>query len=104
MEGRRIDGAYATATDLADWLVRALGLPFRDAHHVTGNLVAMAEKKGCDLPDLSLAEMQAAHPGISDEVYSVLGVHNSVASRQSFGGTAPDQVLARIADWKARLG
>ncbi len=94
---------FSTATDLADWLVRALGLPFRDAHHITGSLVAMAEKKGCDLPDLNLAEMQSAHAGITDEVYSVLGVHNSVASRQSFGGTAPDQVRARIADWKARL-
>jgi argininosuccinate lyase len=95
---------FSTATDLADWLVRALGLPFRAAHHVTGSLVAMAEKKGCDLPDLSLEEMRVAHAGITDEVYSVLGVHNSVASRQSFGGTAPDQVRARIADWKARLG
>ena len=95
---------FSTATDLADWLVRALGLPFREAHHVTGSLVAMAEKKGCDLPDLSLSEMQSAHAGITEEVYSVLGVHNSVASRQSFGGTAPDQVRARIADWKARLG
>jgi argininosuccinate lyase len=94
---------FSTATDLADWLVRALGLPFRDAHHVTGSLVAMAEKKGCDLPDLSLADMQSAHAGITDEVYSVLGVHNSVASRQSFGGTAPDQVRARVAEWKTRL-
>ena len=95
---------FSTATDLADWLVRALGLPFREAHHVTGSLVAMAEKKGCDLTDLSLSEMQSAHAGITEEVYSVLGVHNSVASRQSFGGTAPDQVRARIAEWKARLG
>ncbi|SPH23366.1 Argininosuccinate lyase [Defluviimonas aquaemixtae] len=95
---------FSTATDLADWLVRALGLPFREAHHVTGSLVGLAEKKGCDLPDLGLADMQAAHPDITDEVYSVLGVHNSVASRQSYGGTAPDQVRARIAEWKERLG
>ena len=95
---------FSTATDLADWLVRALGLPFRDAHHVTGSLVALAETKGCDLPDLSLDEMKSAHPGITEEVYSVLGVHKSVASRQSYGGTAPDQVRAQIARWKERLG
>ncbi len=95
---------FSTATDLADWLVRAAGLPFREAHHVTGSLVALAEKKGCDLPDLTLAEMQSAHPGITQEVYSVLGVHNSVASRMSYGGTAPDQVRAQVARWKDRLG
>ncbi|MCB2127494.1 MAG: argininosuccinate lyase [Rhodobacteraceae bacterium] len=94
---------FSTATDLADWLVRTLGLPFRDAHHVTGRLVALAEAKGCDLPDLDLDEMKSAHSGITQDVYGVLGVHNSVASRQSFGGTAPDQVRARIADWKKRL-
>ncbi len=100
---RAAASGFSTATDLADWLVRAAGLPFRDAHHVTGALVALAEKKGCDLPDLSLAELQSAHPEITQEVYSVLGVHNSVASRQSFGGTAPDQVRARVLDWKERL-
>jgi argininosuccinate lyase len=94
---------FSTATDLADWLVRALGLPFREAHHVTGRLVALAESKGCDLPDLSLTDMQTAHPGITDQVYSVLGVENSVRSRQSYGGTAPDQVRAQIARWKAQL-
>ncbi len=94
---------FSTATDLADWLVRALGLPFREAHHVTGSLVALAEKKGCDLPDLSLAELTSVHPGITQEVYSVLGVQNSVRSRQSYGGTAPDQVRAQIARWKAAL-
>jgi len=94
---------FSTATDLADWLVRALGLPFREAHHITGRLVALAEAKGCDLPDLTLAEMQTAHPDISQEVYSVLGVENSVRSRQSYGGTAPDQVRAQIARWKATL-
>ncbi|MEZ5731907.1 MAG: argininosuccinate lyase [Paracoccaceae bacterium] len=94
---------FSTATDLADWLVRTLGLPFREAHHVTGSLVALAEKKGCDLPELSLAEMTSAHPGITQEVYSVLGVHNSVASRQSFGGTAPEQVRAQIARWRGIL-
>ena len=94
---------FSTATDLADWLVRALGLPFREAHHITGRLVALAEGKGCDLPDLTLAEMHSAHDGITQEVYSVLGVENSVRSRQSYGGTAPDQVRAQIARWKAAL-
>ncbi|MFZ5752215.1 MAG: argininosuccinate lyase [Pseudomonadota bacterium] len=95
---------FSTATDLADWLVRRLGLPFREAHHVTGSLVALAEKKGCDLPELTLAELQSAHPGITQEVYSVLGVANSVASRQSYGGTAPDQVRVQVARWKGALG
>ena len=94
---------FSTATDLADWLVRALGLPFREAHHVTGRLVALAEQKGCDLPDLSLAEMTSAHPGITQEIYSVLGVENSVRSRMSHGGTAPDQVRAQVARWKSAL-
>ena len=95
---------FSTATDLADWLVRTLGLPFREAHHVTGTLVALAEKKGCDLPELSLAEMNAVHAGITQDVYSVLGVENSVRSRMSYGGTAPDQVRAQVARWQAALG
>ncbi|SFC92330.1 argininosuccinate lyase [Tropicimonas isoalkanivorans] len=95
---------FSTATDLADWLVRVLDLPFREAHHVTGSLVAMAEARGCDLPDLSVEDMQSVHPGITGDVFDVLGVHNSVASRVSFGGTAPDQVRARISDWKERIG
>ena len=94
---------FSTATDLADWLVRELGLPFREAHHVTGTLVALAETQGCDLPDLTLAQMQAVHPGIRDDVFSVLGVENSVRSRQSYGGTAPDQVRAQVARWKEKL-
>ncbi len=94
---------FSTATDLADWLVRALGLPFREAHHVTGALVALAERKGCDLPDLSLADMISVHGGITQEVYSVLGVENSVRSRVSYGGTAPDQVRAQVARWQAAL-
>ena len=94
---------FSTATDLADWLVRSLNLPFRDAHHVTGSLVALAEKKGCDLPDLTLAEMQTGHPGITQEVYSVLGVDNSVRSRVSYGGTAPSNVEAQVARWKEAL-
>ncbi|QFS84637.1 Argininosuccinate lyase 1 [Roseivivax sp. THAF40] len=94
---------FSTATDLADWLVRELNLPFRDAHHVTGALVALAEKKGCDLPDLSLSDMTSVHDGITEAVFDVLGVHNSVASRISYGGTAPDQVRAQIARWKEIL-
>ncbi|GHG15621.1 argininosuccinate lyase [Paracoccus aerius] len=94
---------FSTATDLADWLVRELGLPFRDAHHVTGSLVALAERRGCDLPDLTLDDMQGVHAGITDKVFGVLGVHNSVASRQSYGGTAPDQVRAQITRWKEKL-
>jgi argininosuccinate lyase len=95
---------FSTATDLADWLVRDLGLPFREAHHVTGTLVALAEGLGIDLPDLTLAQMQSVHPGIRAEVFGVLGVENSVRSRTSYGGTAPDQVRAQIARWRAALG
>ncbi len=94
---------FSTATDLADWLVRELGLPFRDAHHVTGALVAAAEKKGCDLPELTLAEMKSVHDGIRDDVFDVLGVENSVASRMSFGGTAPARVREQVARWKEIL-
>src|ERR1700754_646782 len=86
---KRAAGAgYSTATDLADWLVRALGLPFREAHHVTGALVALAEKKNCDLAALSLADMHSVNDRITTEVYKVLSVENSVASRTSLGGTA----------------
>ena len=95
---------FSTATDLADWLVRELGLPFREAHHVTGALVAMAEKGGCDLPDLSLEQMKTVHEGITANVFDVLGVHNSVASRTSFGGTAPVRVREQVARWKEHLG
>jgi argininosuccinate lyase len=91
---------FSTATDLADWLVRELGLPFREAHHVTGALVALAEKQGCDLPDLTLEDMKEVHAGITEGVFDVLGVQNSVASRRSYGGTAPDQVRAQIARWR----
>ncbi len=94
---------FSTATDLADWLVRALGLPFRDAHHITGSLVALAESQGCDLPDLTLAQMQSVHDGITQAVFDVLGVENSVASRTSFGGTAPAQVRAAAAVWRKVL-
>ncbi|ASP19863.1 aspartate ammonia-lyase [Antarctobacter heliothermus] len=102
LEGAASAG-FSTATDLADWLVRETGLPFRDAHHVTGTLVAKAEGKGCDLPDLSLEEMQEVHGNIDASVYDVLGVHNSVRSRMSYGGTAPQRVREQIAAWKGRL-
>ncbi len=94
---------FSTATDLADWLVRALNMPFRDAHHVTGSLVAMAESKDCDLPDLTLEDMQSVHAAITEDVFGVLGVHNSVSSRMSYGGTAPTRVREQIAAWKAKL-
>ena len=94
---------FSTATDLADWLVRELGLPFRDAHHVTGTLVAMAEEKGQDLPDLNLKEMKSVHDGIREDVFDVLGVENSVASRTSFGGTSPKRVREQAKYWKERL-
>ncbi len=94
---------FSTATDLADWLVRELALPFREAHHVTGTLVALAESQGCDLPDLSLEDMKAVHEGITKGVFDVLGVANSVASRTSFGGTSPVNVRAQVEIWKGRL-
>jgi argininosuccinate lyase len=94
---------FSTATDLADWLVRAVGLPFREAHHVTGRAVALAESKACDLSDLSLDELQAIHPGVTEEVYQVVTVEASVAARKSYGGTAPDQVRRQIAAWRERV-
>jgi argininosuccinate lyase len=101
---RDLAGAgFATATDLADWLVRVAKLPFRDAHHVTGRLVARAEAKGCDLTGLTLAEMQAEEPRITADVFSVLTVDASVASRLSFGGTAPANVAREAARWQAAL-
>ena len=94
---------FSTATDLADWLVRDLGMPFREAHHITGALVAKAEEKGCDLPDLSLEDMQIVNKRINADVFNFLGVQNSVASRQSYGGTAPKQVRKQIARWRKIL-
>jgi argininosuccinate lyase len=94
---------FSTATDLADWLVRSLKMPFRDAHHVTGTLVAKAEARGVDLSGLALAEMQAVEPRITQGVFDVLTVQASVRSRTSYGGTAPANVAAMAAEWKARL-
>jgi argininosuccinate lyase len=97
------DLGYATATDLADWLVRMLNLPFREAHHVTGRLVAIAAAQKKSLKKLSLAEMQSVEPRICEAVFAVLGVENSVRSRTSFGGTAPKNVRAQARLWMRRL-
>ena len=101
---RRAAGeGFSTATDLADWLVRALKKPFRDAHHITGRIVAMAEARGCKLEELSLKELQSVEPGITDEALKVLSLDASVASRSSFGGTAPDNVKAQVKYWQELL-
>jgi len=94
---------HSTATDLADWLVRVLKLPFRDAHHVTGRLVAAAEAKGVELAGLTLGEMQVMEQRITEEVFSVLTVDASVASRTSYGGTAPANVAREAVRWQAKL-
>ena len=94
---------FSTATDLADWLVRSLKMPFRDAHHVTGTLVAKAEARSVDLSGLTLSEMQAVEPRITQGVFDVLTVQASVRSRISYGGTAPANVAAMAAEWKAKL-
>ena len=94
---------FSTATDLADWLVRELGLPFRDAHHVTGRIVAMAEKQKLRLDELPLAEMQNAEPRINDKIFTVLSVEASAASRRAYGGTAPENVKQQAQRWIAAL-
>jgi argininosuccinate lyase len=95
------EAGFATATDLADWLVRQGGIPFREAHHITGRAVKRAEELGVALDKLPLADLQAIDARIDERVYAVLGVHASVASRTSFGGTAPDNVRAAIATAQA---
>jgi argininosuccinate lyase len=94
---------FSTATDLADWLVRVLGLPFRQAHHLTGKLVALAERRGIDLKDLKLAEMQELHAGITAAALKLLDVDKSVSSRRSFGGTAPANVARQARAWLKAL-
>jgi argininosuccinate lyase len=94
---------YATATDLADWLVRTLAMPFREAHHATGRIVARAAQAGLPLHELSLADMQAVEPRITQAVFDVLSVERSVASRVSYGGTAPKNVRAPARRWLKRL-
>jgi argininosuccinate lyase len=101
---RRAAGAgFATATDLADWIVRKLGLPFREAHHITGRIVKLAEDKGIGLEALSLADMQRVEKRITKDVFGVLSVENSVASRTSFGGTAPANVRKAAAAARKRF-
>ncbi len=94
---------HATATDLADWMVRALGLPFRQAHHATGRIVALADDRGVELADLPLAALREIDPALTEEVVGVLRVADSVASRTSLGGTAPDNVRAEVARWRGLL-
>ena len=95
---------FSTATDLADWLVRILNLPFRDAHHVTGEIVSLAERSKCDLSEIELKEMQKIHSDITEDVFTVLSIENSVKSRASYGGTSPEEVQFQIDRWKRVLG
>ncbi len=102
---KRAAGAgHATATDLADWLVRKLGLPFREAHHLAGRIVSLADQKGVSLDALPLGEMRAVEPRITSDVFSVLSVERSVQSRTSQGGTAPSEVRKQARRWLKRLG
>jgi argininosuccinate lyase len=94
---------FSTATDLADWLVRVLGMPFRDAHHVTGAIVKRAEEKNVGLEALGLSDMQAIEPKITADIFGVLGVENSIRSRTSFGGTSPDNVSAAVRGARKRF-
>jgi argininosuccinate lyase len=94
---------YATATDLADWLVQNLGIPFREAHHITGRIVAMAESKDCDLKNLKLSEIQAVEPRVTKHVFAVLDPSQSAKSRKSQGGTAPTNVRREARRWIKRL-
>jgi len=95
-------GGFSTATDLADYLVSALGMPFRDAHHATGRIVALAEARGCALDALPLDALQSVEPRITDAVYAHLTVEGSVARRTSYGGTAPTRVRAALAAARTR--
>ncbi len=95
---------FSTATDLADWLVRVLDMPFRDAHHVTGRVVAMAAERKIGLEALSLEDLRSVEPRVTDAVFAVLGVANSVASRTSYGGTAPANVASQAERWLRHLG
>ncbi|WP_416831176.1 MAG: argininosuccinate lyase [Erythrobacter sp.] len=94
---------HATATDLADWLVRAADIPFREAHHITGEAVKLADAKGCSLEELALADLQAIDTRIDESVFGALSIDASVAARASYGGTAPDQVRQRVAEARERL-
>ena len=97
------DAGFITATDLADWVTRTLNIPFRESHHITGRIVALAEQKKCDLAGLTLADMQGVEPRITQDIFSVLTVEASAASRTSFGGTAPANVTAAAAAARERF-
>jgi argininosuccinate lyase len=94
---------FTTATDFADWLVQKLNIPFREAHHITGAVVKLAEGKNCDLRDLTLADMQSAEPRITKDVFDILTVEASAASRTSYGGTAPENVRKQVASARERF-
>jgi argininosuccinate lyase len=101
---KRAAGAgHATATDLADWLVRKLGIPFREAHHITGRIVSAADREGAELRRLPLEAMREIEPRIDEDVFSVLSVERSVRSRKSYGGTAPGEVRKQARRWLLRL-
>jgi argininosuccinate lyase len=104
---RMLDAAelgYATATDLADWLVRAANMPFREAHHITGSAVKLAESRGVALDQVPLADLKAIDARIDERVFAALSIEASVAARNSYGGTAPGEVRRRIAEARAALG
>ncbi|MBU1174774.1 MAG: argininosuccinate lyase [Alphaproteobacteria bacterium] len=98
------DAGFSTATDLADWLVREAGIPFREAHHITGRAVALAEARGCGLDGLTIEDFKTVDARIDSRVHKVLSVEASVKSRRSYGGTAPDNVRTQVARWKGLLG
>jgi argininosuccinate lyase len=100
---RAAAAGHSTATDLADWLVLELGLPFREAHHVTGKIVALADKKGSDLKSLSLEDLKSVEPRITRQAFAALDVAGSVKSRTSYGGTAPSNVRREAKRWIKRL-
>ena len=98
-----LKSGFPTATDLADYMVRQLGMPFREAHHSSGEIVAIAASKGLTLEDMSLRELQEIEPQLKPDIVGLLSVASSAAARSSFGGTAPDEVRARIADARQRF-
>ncbi|MGI9392231.1 MAG: argininosuccinate lyase, partial [Parvibaculales bacterium] len=100
---KSVEQGYSTATDLADWLVRTQNIPFREAHHITGEIVAWAEKKNLPLADIPLKELQKKCPAITKDIFSVLGAEQSMQSRKSEGGTAPQEVKKQAALWQKKL-
>ena len=94
---------FSTATDLADWLVRTLNIPFRQAHHITGSVVKLAEQKKCLLKELSLGDLKNIEPRITNDIYAVLEPSKSISSRESYGGTAPENVKAAISAARQRF-